>query len=130
MRRAIGLLLQSPELASEIPLQPELAQMNVPGISLFIKLQQLALERQLTTAQLLEQFRDGKEYAPLAKLAVWEHQVDADSLVDEFKSTFNFIEDQCLNLRLEALLIKDKTQGLSKAEWQEYSLLTQALKGR
>jgi DNA primase len=51
-------------------------------------------------------------------------------LVDEFKSTFNFIEDQCLNLRLEALLIKDKTQGLSKAEWQEYSLLTQALKGR
>jgi DNA primase len=130
MRRAIGLLLQSPELASEIPLQPELAQMDVPGIGLFIKLQQLALERQLTTAQLLEQFRDGKEYAPLAKLAVWEHQVDADSLVDEFKSTFNFIEDQCLNLRLEALLIKDKTQGLSKAEWQEYSLLTQALKGR
>lgn len=130
MRRAIGLLLQHPELASEVPFQPELAQMEVPGIKLFIQLQQSALNKQITTAQLLEQFRESPEYAPLAKLASWQHQVNQDSLVSEFQSTFNFIEDQCLNLRLESLLIKEKTQGLSKAEKQEYSLLTLALKGR
>ena len=130
MRRAIGLLLQHPELAKEVPFQPELSQMDVPGIGLFVQLQKLAIEKQLTTAQLLEQYRESAEYAPLAKLAVWDHQVNAESLIDEFKSTFNFIEDQCLNLRLESLLIKDKTQGLSKAEWQEYSLLTQALKNK
>ncbi|MFY8350344.1 DNA primase [Pseudoalteromonas sp. SSM20] len=130
MRRAIGLLLQHPELASEVPFQPELAQMDVPGIKLFIQLQQSALNKQITTAQLLEQFRESPEYAPLAKLASWQHQVNQDSLVSEFQSTFNFIEDQCLNLRLESLLIKEKTQGLSKAEKQEYSLLTLALKGR
>lgn len=130
MRRAIGLILQHPELASEVPFQPELAQMDVPGIKLFIQLQQSALDKQITTAQLLEQFRESPEYAPLAKLASWQHQVNSESLVSEFQSTFNFIEDQCLNLRLESLLIKEKTQGLSKAEKQEYSLLTLALKGK
>ncbi|WP_394227185.1 DNA primase [Pseudoalteromonas spongiae] len=130
MRRAIGLLLQHPELASEVPFQPELAQMDVPGIKLFIQLQKLALDKTNTTAQLLEQFRESPEYAPLAKLAAWQHQVNQDSLTSEFQSTFNFIEDQCLNLRLESLLIKEKTQGLSKAEKQEYSMLTLALKGR
>ena len=130
MRRAIGLLLQHPELATEVPFQPELGQMDVPGIKLFIQLQQSALNKQITTAQLLEQFRETPEYAPLAKLATWQHQVNSESLVGEFKSTFNFIEDQCLNLRLESLLIKEKTQGLSKAEKQEYSLLTLALKGK
>lgn len=130
MRRAIGLLLQHPELASEVPFQPELAQMDVPGIKLFIQLQKLALDKTNTTAQLLEQFRESPEYGPLAKLAAWQHQVNQDSLTSEFQSTFNFIEDQCLNLRLESLLIKEKTQGLSKAEKQEYSMLTLALKGR
>lgn len=129
MRRAIGLLLQHPELAKEVPYLPELAQMDVPGIGLFLALQQMLIEQPLSTAQLLEQFREQPEYSPLAKLAIWDHQVKQESLISEFQSTFKFIEDQCLNLRLESLLIKDKTQGLTKAEWQEYSLLTQALKG-
>lgn len=130
MRQAIGILLQHPNLATCIAYMPELAEMKIAGIELFLRIQHLALEREgVTTAQILESFRDGAEYDALVKLATWQHQINDDRLETVFKNTFKFIEDQCLNYRLETLLIKDKTQGLSSEERLECHLLTQALKG-
>ncbi len=130
MRQAIGILLQHPNLATSIAYMPELAEMKIAGIELFLRIQHLALEREgVTTAQILESFRGGAEYDALVKLATWQHQINDDRLETVFKNTFKFIEDQCLNYRLETLLIKDKTQGLSSEERLECHLLTQALKG-
>ena len=130
MRQAIGILLQHPSLATSIAYMPELAEMKIAGIELFLRIQHLALEREgITTAQILESFRDGAEYDALVKLATWQHQINDDRLETVFKNTFKFIEDQCLNYRLETLLIKDKTQGLTSEERLECHLLTQALKG-
>ncbi|MEM7389921.1 MAG: DNA primase [Pseudomonadota bacterium] len=130
MRQAIGILLQHPNLATSIAYMPELAEMKIAGIELFLRIQHLALEREgITTAQILESFRGGAEYDALVKLATWQHQINDDRLETVFKNTFKFIEDQCLNYRLETLLIKDKTQGLSSEERLECHLLTQALKG-
>jgi len=130
MRQAIGILLQHPNLATSIAYMPELAEMKIAGIELFLRIQHLALERQgITTAQILESFRGSQEYDALIKLATWQHQINDDRLETVFKNTFKFIEDQCLNYRLETLLIKDKTQGLSSEERLECLLLTQALKG-
>ncbi|WP_462146728.1 DNA primase [Pseudoalteromonas gelatinilytica] len=130
MRQAIGILLQHPNLATSIAYMPELAEMKIAGIELFLRIQHLALEREgVTTAQILESFRDGAEYDALVKLATWQHQINDNRLETVFKNTFKFIEDQCLNYRLETLLIKDKTQGLSSEERLECHLLTQALKG-
>ena len=130
MRQAIGILLQHPNLATSIAYMPELAEMKIAGIELFLRIQHLALERQgITTAQILESFRGSQEYDALIKLATWQHQINDDRLETVFKNTFKFIEDQCLNYRLETLLIKDKTQGLSSEERLECHLLTQALKG-
>ncbi|MGJ8482632.1 DNA primase [Pseudoalteromonas sp. SYSU M81236] len=130
MRQAIGVLLQHPNLATSIAYMPELAEMKIAGIELFLRIQHLALERQgITTAQILESFRGSQEYDALIKLATWQHQINDDRLETVFKNTFKFIEDQCLNYRLETLLIKDKTQGLSSEERLECLLLTQALKG-
>ena len=129
MRQAIGILLQHPNLATSIAYMPELAEMKIAGIELFLRIQHLALERQgITTAQILESFRGSQEYDALIKLATWQHQINDDRLETVFKNTFKFIEDQCLNYRLETLLIKDKTQGLSSEERLECLLLTQALK--
>ncbi|CAM4352845.1 DNA primase [Pseudoalteromonas ostreae] len=130
MRRAIGLLIQHPKLANSVPYLADLAQMNIAGIALLIKLQHCALQKSdITTAQLLESFRETPEYEALIKLATWRHEINEDRLEDEFKNTFRFIEDQCLNYRLETLLIKDKTQGLTNEERLECLALTQALKG-
>jgi DNA primase len=129
MRQAIGILVQHPHLAKSVPFLPELAQMNIAGIGLLLRLQQQALEKEnITTAQLLEFFRDTDDYEPLIKLATWQHEINEERLETVFKNTFKFIEDQCLNYRLETLLIKDKTQGLNSDERLECHLLMTALK--
>ena len=129
MRQAIGILIQHPQLAKSIPYLPDLAQMNIAGIGLLLRLQAHALEKEnITTAQLLESFRETQDYEPLIKLATWQHQINEDRLETVFQNTFKFIEDQCLNYRLETLLIKDKTQGLNSDERLECHLLMTALK--
>ncbi len=131
MRRAIGLLIQHPQLATSVEYLPELAQMNIPGIQLLLELQSVCLQNtHYTTAQLLEYFRDMPQYDALKKLAVWRHDINEQALTEEFQNTFQFIEDQCLNFRLETLLIKDKTEGLNSEERLECALLTQALSSR
>lgn len=131
MRRAIGLLLQNPNIVKVMPNAPELADANIPGIGLLLTLQQRLLQQpNLTTAQLLEQWRDLPEHSILMTLAAWDHQIDPEQLCQEFVDTFHSIEDQYLQQRLEALERKDKLQQLSKAEWHEYKLLLQALKSK
>ena len=131
MRRAIGLLLQYPNLASVMPDAPELAEANIPGIGLLLSLQQRLLQQpDLTTAQLIEQWRGLPEHSILMTLAAWDHQIEPEQLSQEFVDTFHSIEDQYLQQRLEALERKDKLQQLSKAEWHEYKLLLQALKSK
>lgn len=129
MRRAIALLLQHPALVTVMPQAPELAQANLPGMDILLTLQQkLLLQPALTTAQLLEHWRDKPEYNILTKLALWEHQIQDEMLTAEFMDTYRAIEDQYLQQRLEALQRKDQLTKLTKEEWQEFSLLLKALK--
>nr|WP_269435468.1 hypothetical protein [Rheinheimera lutimaris] len=131
MRRAIGLLLQYPNLVNLMPDAPELAEANIPGIALLLSLQHRLLQQpELTTAQLIEQWRDLPEHSILMTLATWDHQIAQEQLSQEFVDTFHSIEDQYLQQRLEALERKDKLQQLTKAEWHEYKLLLQALKSK
>lgn len=131
MRRAIGLLLQYPNLVNIMPDAPELAHSNIPGIGLLLALQQrLQQQPSLTTAQLLEHWRDLPEHNILLKLASWQHEIEPEQLSQEFVDTFHSIEDQYLQQRLAALERKDKLEQLSKVEWHEYKLLLQALKSK
>ncbi len=112
MRRAIALLLQYPSLAKVMPLAPELADANLPGIQLLLTVQQTLLAQpELTTAQLLEYWRDTPEYNILVKLALWDHQVAEEQLSKEFLDTFRSIEDQYLGQRLEELQRKDQFEA-------------------
>lgn len=131
MRRAIALLLQYPTLAKVMPLAPELAQANLPGIQLLLTVQETLLAQpELTTAQLLEHWRDTPEYNILVKLALWDHQVAEEQLTKEFLDTFRSIEDQYLGQRLEELQRKDTLQQLTTAEKHEFVLLLKAFKSK
>jgi DNA primase len=131
MRRAIALLLQHPILATVMPLAPELNDANIPGVQLLMSIQQrLLASPELTTAQLLEYWRDMPEYAILSKLALWDHQVAEEQLSQEFLDTFRSIEDQYLQQRLESLQRKDQLSKLSLAERHEYAMLLKAFKSK
>lgn len=129
MRRAIALLVQYPALAAVMPQAPELADANIPGISLLLQVQQLLLDKpNLTTAQLLEYWRESAEYSILNKLAQWDHQIEEAQLQAEFLDTFRKIEDQYLQSRLDALQQKDQLSKLTLAERHEYAMLLKAFK--
>tara|TARA_B100001059_G_scaffold205005_1_gene214717 strand:- start:69252 stop:71009 length:1758 start_codon:yes stop_codon:yes gene_type:complete len=131
MRRAIALLLQTPELVNVMPYTPELASADIPGVSLLLAVQQHLVDKPgLSTAQLLEYWRDLPEHAILLKLAAWQHQIEPEQLSAEFLDTFHSIEDQYLQQRLEALERKDKLKQLTQAEQHEYVLLLKALKSK
>lgn len=132
MRRAIALLLQHPELAELIPSNPAYHEIDLPGFPLLMGLNELithlnSATQQATTALVLENYRDKKEFAILAKLATWQHGIEPDNLKRDFLDTFNFLEDQYLRHRLEQLLLKEKTSALTKEERAEHWALIQAL---
>lgn len=129
MRRAIALLLQHPELATTIQYIPALANAEMPGFATFISIQKVILaEPEIKPAVLLERFREQKEYAFLARLFSWDHQIQPDNLHRDFAETFKSLQDSYLEKRLEALLIKGKTGQLDKQEQTEYVALMSALK--
>ncbi|MUH72375.1 DNA primase [Psychrosphaera haliotis] len=129
MRRAIGLMLQHPNLASEIPFIPALANAELPGFDLFVRIQKnIVDEPSLSSPVLLERFRESKEYRFLAQLIVWDHQINDENLSAEFTETFKSLQDSYLEKRLEGLLIKFKTGQLDATEKAEYVALMSALK--
>lgn len=129
MRRAIGLLLQTPTLAQTVPFIPALAQAELPGFNVLIDIQQAILnEPSIKPHILLERYRDQKEYSFLSRLFAWEHHIESDNLEGEFKDTFKVLQDSYLAKRLEQLEIKDKTGQLDRNERAEYMALIVALK--
>lgn len=131
MRRAIGLLVQNPPLAHKVPFKPALKQVNIPGFSLFIEIQEIILKNEnVTTASLIENWRNKPEGQYLGKLAIWEHNISDDMLEHEFVDTYYFLENMYLQQAYDALLLKRQTQGLSDQEKQSVNNLLMALNSR
>lgn len=79
MRILIGLLVQNPELAPQVPSLAGLNHEKLPGLGLFSELVNTCLSQPgLTTGQLLEHYRGTKEAATLEKLSMWDDIADKD----------------------------------------------------
>ncbi|MGM0906751.1 MAG: DNA primase [Pseudomonadota bacterium] len=127
LRKAIALLVQYPQLAQSIPVREELRELQVNGIDLLIALHKQCAERAMTTAQVLEGWRDTEYYQPLQKLALWQHQLDEDNVEQEFNDIFIYLIDQYVEQRANALLKKEQKGALTRVERQEYQTLIQYL---
>jgi DNA primase len=128
LRKAIALLLQHPGLGQTAPVRAELAQLRIAGIDLFAAIHQQTATQAMTTAQLLEQWRDTDYYSALTKLASWDHQLDEEQIAAEFNDIFIYLIDQYVEQRANDLLKKEQTTQLTKAEKQEYLMLLQHLR--
>ncbi|NLO78791.1 MAG: DNA primase [Xanthomonadaceae bacterium] len=123
IRLAIALLLQRPQLAKLVTNPQRLAELNVPGMDLFIDMVRLAgAEPSLNTAGILERFRDSPHAAALGKLAAWEHAVPDEGMEAEFKGALAWMERLLDEKRLQYLDERLRQGDLSEAElreWQE-----------
>ncbi|XYQ55579.1 DNA primase [Pectobacterium carotovorum] len=130
MRILIGLLVQNPRLATEVPdLALEgIEQDKVPGLSLFQDLVKTCnASPGMSMALLLEQYRDSKYYKQLETIAVWNHMIVEEELDEKFRISLAELYDQLLKQRQEALIARDRTHGLNAKEKKELWSLQLAL---
>ncbi|MGI2141497.1 DNA primase [Shewanella baltica] len=126
LRLAIALLVQHPKLGMGLPPQPALAHLQMPGIELLPLLLEMTREQTLNSAQLLEQFREHPYSGTLHKLAQWDHQVADENLLEKFKQTLVWLNNQYIEQRYQELSLK---QTHTKEEKMQLSKLISVMKG-
>lgn len=129
MLRAMGLLVQYPYLGKTVAVHEELVDLNLEGAKIFVALHQQCHQHSLTTAQLLEKWRDTRYTQSLKRLALWEHGVLDENIESEFTETFLFLIDAYLLQRLQKLQAMNPAQ-LDRAHLVEMDRLLKLLKKR
>lgn len=124
MRLLIALLLQNPALAKHVPDLTPLSELNEPGFALFYELAQVCQANiGISMGALLEHWRGSEQFRTLELLASWDHMVAPENLEKEFIETLAFLYDKLVEKRVEILIAKERTSGLSTEEKQELVLL-------
>ncbi len=128
MRVLVALLVQNPQLATLVPMLDGLSLVKMAGLPLFVELVSRCNENPgLTTGQLLELYRGTNFSQTLETLATWNHMIVDEEVEAVFHDSLASIYDAALEQRLEELIARDRTQGLSAEERREFWTLSQAL---
>jgi DNA primase len=123
-RQAIALLLHYPAVAHDIPLPENLAGSGQRGVELLRELHALARSRpDISTAVLLERFRDRPELPHLAQLLAEECLVAAEGAAAEFQGCLDRLLSAATQQELARLLQKAGQEALSGAERERLAML-------
>ncbi len=82
IRRALSLILQYPQFAEEYSILEPISEAEIKGIQMVKDLANACIGNQVTTASLLERYRDETFFATLSQLANHQHH-NMESLSDE-----------------------------------------------
>lgn len=130
MRILIGLLVQNPRLSAEVP-PLALAgdeENRIAGLALFLDLVKTCNESPgMTMGLLLEKYRDSHYRKQLETMAAWDHMIAEEELEEKFRISLAELYDQLLQQRLDTLIARDRTHGLSAQERKELWSLQLAL---
>jgi DNA primase len=119
VRQAITMLIQHPELQQTAIEIEKLKWLSLPGLDILIQLlETLSQNPHLTTAQLLERWRDHPNGAHLQKLALQSLSLPVDALMSEFEGVIQQLEKQATQHRQQYLTSKPLS-ALSAAEREE-----------
>ncbi|HEK0745117.1 TPA: DNA primase, partial [Proteus mirabilis] len=80
----------------------------------------------LNTGQIIELYRENKFGKQLEKLAMW-NDIDIDEIAEKtFTDTLDHLFLTAMDERLNALIAKERTEGLTQNEREEVQLIIQA----
>ena len=125
-RLAINLLLTKPALALATGTHDELAESNIPGVDLLLKiLDRIHDEPGITTQNLLDRFKDDDHEAHLYKLAAMEPPIENDESLDlMFADCLQSLQKQYIDHRQKLLITKLQSgEALSESEKLEHKKL-------
>ncbi len=121
---AVSLLLQNPVLAQSVEAQDELKQLQIPGADVLTEIIERARSQpDLTTAGLLEFFRETPVHDYLGRLAMRSNLIDENVLERQFTDTLSHLLEEHYDLRRRELLEKAREAELSSEESAELSRL-------
>ncbi len=125
VRRAIKMLVQHPELASELPDLSTLKGLDLPGAPLLLELVDLLRENpDFSTAKVLERYRDHEAGAHLGRLAAEELSLLGEGIRVELDEAIRAVvrraEERRLETRRDALETRIRTGSASEEEKQSY----------
>lgn len=124
MRLLIALLLQNPELVKFVPDISALKTLEEPGFELLLELVEVCRQKVgVSMGALLEHWRDKPNYRTLELLVDWEHLVTSENIETTFIETLDFLYAKLVEKRIEVLIAKDRSLGLSAEEKQELVML-------
>ncbi len=119
MRKAIALLLQNPGFHQYIDDFHNLKNNTGAGAELLYELLTLLQQQpQLTTAGLLEHWREKPSYQHLLKLASRDLEIPQQIAAEEFLHAFRHIQSTLLDQQLQFLLSEVKVRALTPEEKQ------------
>ena len=123
-RRAITLLLHHPQLAQRADNCDDLASLDIAGATLLADmLHCLAEHPTMSTAGLIERFRNDALGSALEKLASLEVPVLDEGLTDEFLDCLERLRHAPLEARFQELRERDRDGELSESERNEFKAL-------
>ena len=126
MRLAISIMLQYPACVSAI-LDEALALLNnvdIAGIAILTTLvARLRENPKLTTAALLEHWRNKSEFNALNQLASWPLMLPEEGITAELQGVINRIKQLTFEKQIDALMAKARHTGLSDSERAQLNAL-------
>ncbi|WP_413111187.1 DNA primase [Thaumasiovibrio sp. DFM-14] len=124
MREVITLLLQQPSLVENVPEIAGLEALKVPGIKILAQLvDKCRIDPNISTGQLLEQWRGTQHDSLMSRLASWDLSTHEDIVETVFKDALDKVLIQCVEQQIATLLAKARSVGLSDEEKHELALL-------
>jgi DNA primase len=135
MRLALAHLVQNPALARTAPDRELLSGCDLPGIEIYLELVDFcAKSPNMTTAQILELWRDNPAQSHLRKLAIWPLPGGAEEQAQEFLDAVTGLELQWIEQkigRMPRIVDQSQEQRASLLEMQQRRLeLKQTLQGK
>ena len=94
------------------------------GIALLTEIHNIAnSDQNISSARIVERFRDQNIFRFLEKLAVWEHLIDDANVAAFYKETMNTVEEHSVNSAINTLLRRSATRKLDETSKAELSSL-------
>jgi DNA primase len=118
LRHALALLLHYPELVTLAESPETVLAYGLPGMNLFASMiENIEEHPHIRTAGLLERFRQTEHEAVVWHLSNWKPETEDESVIKrEFADCLRQIRRQANQQKLEILLHRERTDGLSVQE--------------
>ena len=120
VKKILSLLINLPELCQQIPSDLNLHTFNFKGVEIIDRIVEICQSQpHISTAALIEHFRDASFFQHLAPLSKHYDHLDNDQKTLEFNDLMNHLLNKSQKIQIDALREKQMQTGLTAEEKQQ-----------